>query len=493
MPRIAARLPPISLVPATSAAKGEECAAKGAPSSQHPPSSSLVAPHWMLKRSPEDFPPTPRAPTPYRPGRVALRPKRSVLPALFEMKLEVPRRRDSTFRTMLEAERRMEERYQGSLPKKTCRRLLRLPDAPVEATDTAAADVVTFSSPPAAEDPKEVAPPEYSSADQAMRECFLLEAIQEQVMREETQGRIFIKAEENYYYTTILVDSSHSLMEALAESDEDLVVDIRHAAASREEERTVFFHEIAERIHVKFHEKCLREKLQSIVDEELSLYTTAMKEMQATEAEEWKELIAWHERRMKSYGQTLHNSKTRDYRITKKTKKTKRRKYGNRSGSSAKESSTERAIRVLREKKTAEFQLVLFHAHDAKETSNEELFALNGQEAHQREKERKDAERYHNRRLDRLQDEELVAREALQKLESQKWIPLMLFGIDGYYEAKRSTRERLEMEELQRRKEAGDAVARAEIKRRLLAKEFSERNQEEQLAAVSSWTPDVIP
>lgn len=498
MPQLAPALPPIRLAP-SSGGKEENSSTTPAPVPPLQPSalpfssSSPIGSVWMIKRSPEDFPPTPRAPTPYRPGRVTLRAKRSVLPSLFEMKLDVPRRRSSEYRTMLEAARRMEERYRESLPKKACKRLMRLTDTDEGSllTDGKAADALGVLPPIAAERNPCLAQEEYSSVDQAMRECFLLEAIEEQVAREEAAGRVFIQAEENYYYTTLLVDGAHSLMEALAENDDAIIRDVRHAAALREEERNNYFHDIAERIHERFHQKRLKEKINAAAEEQLSLYTASLGEIHSKQISAWQELMVWHAKRMRGYGLVAQAAtEKRDYRITKKTKKT-RRKERKRAGHVEKEGSTERTLRVLKEKKSGDKQLVLFNEADAREKFREALYAAMGQKSYQREKERKTCQARLSRRFVCLEEEELEARKELQQLESQQWIPLMLFGIDGYYEAKQATRDRVEMEELLAKKEAGDALARAEVKRRLLAKEFSERNDAER-ATSSPWTPDVI-
>lgn len=485
MPPIVHRLPPIRLLTLPPKNK-EACNQK----LQDDPLPAVVASKRMTKRADEVATPTLRPPTPYRPGRVAIRARRSVLPSLFEMKLVGTHHRALNYRTMIEAGRRMEERYHKTVSKPNCKRLLRQNVDPVLPAITEAAGEAAVSSQHTLETSNEEVTVQYSSVDQAMRECFLLEAIYDQVMKEETAGRVFIDAEEHYYFTTVLVDASHSFLEVLAERNGDLMEEIRFASASREEERNTFFHNISEQIHQQFQQKRLEEKLQSTFIEQLTLYTTSMEDLRQHEEKEWLELLVWNEKRIKVYDEFAEKAKVIDYRITKKTTKNRHKKHGGRHHTE-RESSTERFLRVLRAKKRLESQLVLFDCDGAKDASRECVYALVGREAHQKEKERKAVEHSVSRRFEFLEEDELDAREEMQKLESEQWIPLMLFGIDGYYAAKRATRERLELEELKRKKDLGDEVARAEIKRRLLAKEFNEKMDNQEITTYP-WTPDDV-
>lgn len=417
--------------------------------------------------------PTPRPPSPYKPGKVSLRARKSVLPALFEFKLDGPRRRDKKRLLAIDAERRMEQKYIQSIPI-GCNSKLSAGGRPAAIEDKPAAEAVEVD---AAGQPKER---EFSSVDVVMREYFLMEAQQEQLIGEEQSGRNLITSEEEYGYTTILVDFLQFLPQVIAVDSPELAEEAKKDELARAQEREIFFNQIADRISALFREEKIKEKLLAYSNELLPKHAAALEELKKKEQEEWEELMEWNRKRLERYGAAM--KKKVDYRL----RSLKKRKLV---GGKPVEYTGEKYLRRLREsQKQNEGQLVVYD--DEYTAAHERLFAEVGRKEFTIEKEiRAELDRM-ERALDVLIEKEVEAREEEQRAESVEWIPVLLYGVDGYYEARRATREREEMEQLERRKEAGDELARAEIKRRLLAKNFSEQQRED--ATVTPWTPDVV-
>lgn len=414
--------------------------------------------------------PTPRPPSPYKPGKVSRRCRQSVLPSLFEFKLDMPRRRDKQLRLRRDAEEIMEKKYLLSFPVGCKGRLSRSRNV----------DQTSESQPEEEEihaDPKSKV---FSSCDIAMREYLLLEAQQEQLFTEENDLRNQLIAHENYGHINIYVDFLHFLPRVIAEDHVELAECAKKDEENRAEERHRFCRTIETEIAQRFFEAKLQKKLYEIELEMLPEHAKGLEELAAQEKEEWEELMEWHYKRLKRYGQVVR--KMVDYRGKSRRKKVRGKIV---------ETIGEKYLRMIRER-NKEGQLIVV-CNDPSTAVSEALYAQQGRSRLQREREKLAELQRIDRALVVLIDDEPDAREEVQQEESKAWVPLMFFGIDGHYEAKRAARERQELEELQQRKEAGDEEAKAEMKRRLLAKEFIERKKGKEDIESVPWTPDVVP
>lgn len=414
---------------------------------------------------------TPRPPSPYKPGKVSLRAKKSVLPALFDFKLDGPRRRDKKLLLFRDAERRMEEKYQKSIPVGCTSKLSQGGKAAVESESAPAAAAPEVAGEEKAEQQKQ-----YSNADVVMREYFFIEAQQEQVISEEQSERNVILSEEEYGFTTLLVDFLQFLPQVIAYDSPYLVEEAKRDELARTEAREAFFNQIAATISERFREEKHKEKRAEYSKELFSSHAEGLEELKAKEAVQWEELMEWNKKRLLRFGQAV---KQEDYRLRHlKKRKLVRGKPVVTLG--------ERYLQQLKDR-NKEGQLVIYDG-DAYTRAHEALFALVGRQAFANEKEIRKALDRLERALDTLMEEEVEAREEVQRLESVAWVPVLLHGVDGFYEAKRATRDREEEEALEAMADANDEVAMAKIKYKMLARKFESKEVES-----SPWSPDVSP
>lgn len=460
-----------------------------------PAADFLVTTDSLMNQAP------PEPPSPYHP--LAQKRIASVLPSLFQSKLETSKLRDRKLKQLREAEAFAEAELQKA-------------QKPVKLTlgknRRAASGDEGEPTEPTTSEQEPAAAKTVSAYDECIKEFHFLEAQRQQLCSEESDMRAEIVAEEELLYTRATLQHFESLAHAITASElsesekaraEEILneedTQLSDAKNQRAEERRALLESIAASTSVRLAEERLRMRLQKAIGELLPEHEDGRNEIMVEEQDALMQALEW-ERTYRPMGPGCgFAGPAEDPRL--------RHRKAVKKGRHHKPTTTELAIEQLRRGKASDAQeggpaanegaLVVYKTvtdedgfADPPDTTLEVVFVEEGKQLYVHERDAKlEAIRKARALQDLLREEESTRADILLE-ESEDFLPILLSGVDGIYEARHAARARVKREGEAETEALADRIARMDAKSHILAGDFAGDPKAQKNVKDATWGGD---
>lgn len=272
---------------------------------------------------------------------------------------------------------------------------------------------------------------EKPGVQQAIREHFLAEAMRQQIVRAEESLRSNCIAEEKLVFTRMLVDSCQILSELVTASPE-LRREARIAKHERSVERENYMNEIAAVASSCVAARCFKVKVKELTAQWLQEHALGVAAIVKGEMEALEDLFVWEQQH---HPQDRTRMMKDDPRLRGLPKKRSRYK---------KQTKTELAIKRIRDSQQQKSGVLVVFDEDAR---GEAQYREEGKRWYLTTKAQIEVATKKDHALDEVWATEVTDRDHLTDTESTTWVPLLIHGVDGHYEAQADARQRQRAEE----------------------------------------------